>query len=58
MSDSRRGLGLNIGFIDHFNILFLIKLSYSAIADLHTLQIYVTHAKSFPARSVFASSCF
>jgi hypothetical protein len=37
MSDSRRGFGLDIGFIDHFNTQLVIILNYSAIADLHTL---------------------
>jgi hypothetical protein len=31
--------------------------NYSAIANYHTLQITNAHAKSFPARSVFTSSC-
>jgi hypothetical protein len=38
MSDSRRGFGLGIGFIDHFNTQLVITL-YSAIANSHTLQI-------------------
>jgi hypothetical protein len=42
MSDSRRGFGLDIGFIDHFNTQLVIIL-----ADLHTLQITVTHALVF-----------
>jgi hypothetical protein len=51
-----RGSGLHIGFIDHFNIQFVITLNYSAIANLHNLQITVTQAKTFPACSVFTSS--
>jgi hypothetical protein len=51
---SRRGLELDIGFIDHYNT---ITFNYSAIADFHTLPITSTHAKSFPALSVFTSSC-
>jgi hypothetical protein len=39
MSDSRRGSGLDIGFIAHFNTQLVITLNYSAIADLHTLQM-------------------
>jgi hypothetical protein len=35
--------GLDIGFIDHFNIQLIITLNYSTIADLHTLHITVTH---------------
>jgi hypothetical protein len=48
---------MDIGFIDHFNTQVVIPLNYSAIADVHTLLITPTHAKSFPARSVFTSSC-
>jgi hypothetical protein len=39
-SDSRRGFGLDIGFIDHFNAWLLTALNYSAIADFHTLQVF------------------
>jgi hypothetical protein len=42
MSDYRRGLGLEIGFIDHFNTRLMTALNYSAITDLHS-----AHAKSF-----------
>jgi hypothetical protein len=35
----------------------VITLNYSAIANFHTLQITTAHAKSFPACSVFTSSC-
>jgi hypothetical protein len=38
-SDSWQGLGLEIGFIDHFNTRLVTTLNYSAIADFHTLQI-------------------
>jgi hypothetical protein len=54
MSDSRRGFGLNIGFID--NTYLATALNYSAIANFHNLQITREHAKSFPAYNVFASS--
>jgi hypothetical protein len=43
MSDYRRGLGLEIHFIFHFNTRLVITLNYSAIAVLHTLQFTVTH---------------
>jgi hypothetical protein len=46
-SDCRRGFGLEIGFIDHFNTRLVTTLHYSAIADLHTLQIITAHLKSF-----------
>jgi hypothetical protein len=39
MSDSRRGFGLDIGLIDHFNSQLVITFNYSAIADFNTLQI-------------------
>jgi hypothetical protein len=44
--DHRRGFGLDIGFIDHFNAQLVITLNYSAIADLHILKITTAHAKS------------
>jgi hypothetical protein len=46
-SDYRRGFGLEIGFIDHFDTRLMTALNYSAITDLHTLQIITAHAKSF-----------
>jgi hypothetical protein len=39
MCDYRRGFGLDI---DHFSTQLVITLNYSAITDLHTLQITVT----------------
>jgi hypothetical protein len=47
MSDSGRGFGLDVGFIDHFNTQLVITLNYSAIAGLHTLQIVVTDTLMF-----------
>jgi hypothetical protein len=41
------GFGLEIGFIDHFNTRLMTTTNYSAIADLHTLQITTAHAKTF-----------
>jgi hypothetical protein len=58
MSDYRQGFGLDIGFIDHFITQHVIALNYSAIANFDNLQFTREHAKSFPARSVFCSSCF
>jgi hypothetical protein len=49
--------GVWIGFIDHFNTQLVITLDYSAIADLHTLQINRAHTKSFLARNVSTSNC-
>jgi hypothetical protein len=54
-SDSRRGFGLDIGFIDHFNIQLLITLNYSTIANSHILQFTRPHAKYFPDRSLTGS---
>jgi hypothetical protein len=45
--DYRQGFGLEIGFIDHFNIRLVSTLNYSAIANFHTLRITTAHAKSF-----------
>jgi hypothetical protein len=55
MSDYRRGFGLDIEFIYHFNT--TLNHNYSAIVNLHTLQITRAHVKSFTFRSVFTSSC-
>jgi hypothetical protein len=46
MSDCRRGFGLEIGFIDHFNTRLVTTLNYSVIADLYTLQITRINAKN------------
>jgi hypothetical protein len=45
------GFGLVIGFIDYLQIVTISN--YKAIANLHTLQITRTHAKSSP--SVFTT---
>jgi hypothetical protein len=47
MSDSRRGFGLENGVIDHFNKRLVTTLNYSAIADLHALQITRAHNLAF-----------
>jgi hypothetical protein len=39
-SDSRRGFGLDIGFIGHFSTQLVIILNYSAIADLLILKVF------------------
>jgi hypothetical protein len=57
MNDSQWDIGLDIGFIGHFNIQLVITLDYSTIANFHTLQITRAHAKYFPACSVFTSNC-
>jgi hypothetical protein len=43
MSDSRRGFGFDIRFIDHPNTQFVIALNYSASADFHTLNKSLAH---------------
>jgi hypothetical protein len=37
--DYRRGFGLEIVFIHHFNMQLVTTSNYNAIADLHTLQV-------------------
>jgi hypothetical protein len=46
MSDYRRGFELDIGFNDHFKTQLVTPLNYSAISDLHALQIATAQAKS------------
>jgi hypothetical protein len=46
MSDYRRGFGLEVVFIDHFNTEPVITLNYSAIANFHSFQITTAHAKT------------
>jgi hypothetical protein len=45
-----------IGFIDHFNTWPVTTSHYSALANLHTLQIIRALSQSFTACSVFTSS--
>jgi hypothetical protein len=45
----QRGFGLEIGFIDHLQI--VTTRNYNAIANCHTLQITAAHVK--PLQSVF-----
>jgi hypothetical protein len=49
--------GLEIGFTDQFNTQLITTLNYSAIANFPTLHFTRAHAKYFPTRSVFTSSC-
>jgi hypothetical protein len=49
-SDSQLGFVLDIGFINHLQV--VTTNNYITIANFHTLQITRAHAKSFPARSV------
>jgi hypothetical protein len=49
------GFGLDIGFIDYFNIWRMTTLNYSAIADLHTLQITRAHRLVFSVCCVFTN---
>jgi hypothetical protein len=46
MSDNRRGLDCRLGLLTALTRL-VITLNYSAIADLHTLQLTTAHAKFF-----------
>jgi hypothetical protein len=48
-SNSRRDFGLEIGFSDHFNTRLVTTHNYSAIPDLHTLQIPRAHRLLFSA---------
>jgi hypothetical protein len=47
VSDSRRGFGLENAVIYHFNTRLGTTLNYSAIADLHILQITRAHNLAF-----------
>jgi hypothetical protein len=42
---TRRGFGLVIGFIDPLK--FVTTNNYNTIANFHTLQVTIAHAKSF-----------
>jgi hypothetical protein len=55
MSDYRRGFGLDIGFIDHFNTQLVITLNYNAIAKLYNSQTTTAPAKPFQACCVSTS---
>jgi hypothetical protein len=41
------GFGLEVEFIDHFDTQLVTTFNYSAVANLHTLQITTADAKSF-----------
>jgi hypothetical protein len=45
-SDSRRGFGLEIGFIDHLQV--ITTNNYNTIANFHTLQITTGKGKVVP----------
>jgi hypothetical protein len=47
VSDFRRGIGLEIGFIDHLQV--VTSNNYNIIAIFHTLQITTAHGKFFQA---------
>jgi hypothetical protein len=57
LSDSRRDLGLDVGFIDHSKSQLVITLNYSVISNFHNLQVTKAYAEYFPVRSVFTSNC-
>jgi hypothetical protein len=44
-SDSQWDFGLEIGFIDHLQV--ITTNNYNTIANFHTLQISTAHTKSF-----------
>jgi hypothetical protein len=46
---------LAVGFIGHFITQLAMTLNFSAIPNLHALQITTAHAKSFPICCVFTS---
>jgi hypothetical protein len=45
MSDPRRGFGLEIGFIDHLQVVTVND--NNTIANFHTLQTTIAHPQSF-----------
>jgi hypothetical protein len=45
LSDSRRGVGLDIGFIDRLQV--VITSNYNIIVNFQNLQITTAHAKTF-----------
>jgi hypothetical protein len=49
----RRGFGLEIGFIDHLQV--VTTSEYNTTANFHTSQITTAHAKSF---QFAVTSCF
>jgi hypothetical protein len=49
------GFRLEIGYIHHFNTQFVTTFNYSAMADLHTSQNTVAHAKFFSLLCVHQS---
>jgi hypothetical protein len=55
MCDSRRGLQLEIGLIDHFNTRLVTTINYSANVNLYTLEIIAAHAKSFQSAAISTS---
>jgi hypothetical protein len=46
LSESRRSFGLEIGFFDQFNTLFVNTFNCSAKADFYTFKIATANAKS------------
>jgi hypothetical protein len=54
-SGYRRGIELEIVFVDNFNTRLMNTIIYNKIAYLHNLQITRAHTTYFPACSVFNS---
>jgi hypothetical protein len=55
MGDYRQGFGLQIGFIDYCNTRIVTTLNYSAIGNLHNLQLTTGCVKSFLPAAVSTS---
>jgi hypothetical protein len=54
LNDNRRGLDWILNLLEHFTTRLGTRNNYSAIANLHTLQLTTEHDK-FSACSVFSS---
>jgi hypothetical protein len=57
MSNYTCSFRFETGFIDHVNTRLATTFNYSAIANLHNLQITTAHATSFQSTVVSTSHC-